>query len=304
MKKYLIPIILFTLVTLFFTFPICFRINDAVYGPLYGTDSRGTIWQLWWAHYAFNNNLDYKIQSTVAAPFGNDMNYIPDGFLWLLMTRWLPIVTNEIFTYNFILLLSFVLSGLFAYLLAYFITKDKMASFLSGLIFAFCPYHFQRTWEHFSLAQIQWPLLYVFAILRLQKSFNWKNCVLFLISASLVLHLEFNYAYIMFIFTLLFFMFIILDNLIQNALGFSRNIKIFLNTAKLQFLFFLKFIFLGLCFLLINSTFVWSVVKSIFIAPKTSAVSADIGFRPFHYLFSQSARILNYLIPSSANPFL
>jgi len=278
--------------------------DTAVYGPLYGTDSRGTIWQLWWSNYAFKNGLDYTFHSVVAAPYGNDVSYFPEGLFWSLIIRWLPIITNEIFAFNLVLLLSFILASVFIYLITYSITKDRLVSFVSGIIFGFCPYHFQRTWEHFSLAQIQWPAFYLFSLLRLYKTFNWKDILIFILASTLVVHLEFNYAYIMAVLTLFFFIFIFIDNFRRNLLDSSRNVKNFLIEANLCARFLLKFISVGLLGLLINFSFVWKIVQSIFVAPQLSAATADLKIRPFHYLFTQSARILSYIVPSSANPIL
>ncbi|MFC1709915.1 hypothetical protein ACFL2J_07670 [Candidatus Omnitrophota bacterium] len=304
MKKYIIPISIFFILTIIFTFPLIFKFNSAVYGPLYGTDSRGTIWQLWWGRYSYEHNLDYKLQTTVAAPFGNDEGNLPYGFLFLLIMRLLPIVSNEIFAYNFTLFMSFVLSCLFIYLLTFSITKDKTSSLISGIIFGFCPYHFQRTWEHFTLAQIQWPALYLFSLLGLYKVFNWKSVLLFIFASTCVLHLEFNYTFIILILTLLFFVFIF-SNILKKAIFKQlKGNEVISNLLFKEVVKSGKIFFAGFLFLLINGAFLWAIVKAAFFLTQASPETAEMTSRPFRYLFTQSARPLSYFVPSSANPIL
>jgi hypothetical protein len=278
--------------------------NTAVYGPLYGTDSRGTIWQLWWGKYSYQNGLNYSFHSTIAAPFGNDVSSYPNGFLWLIIVKWLPILTNEILAYNLVLILSFILSYLFVYLATFTITRNCLAAFVSGLIFSLSPYHFQRSWEHFSLAQIQWVALFLFTLLQIYKKFNLKTLVLFILSATLILHMEFNYAYIVFVLTILFIIFIISDNLLRFFFVKKDNRKELSLELIKNIKFIGKIVFAGFAALLINLPFISVIFKAAFIVPKESSSLAEMGQRPFHYLFSQSARILDYFIPSSANPIL
>lgn len=304
MKKHILPIAGFVLITILFTFPIYSQLNTAIYGPLYGSDSRGTIWQLWWSSYAYKHNLDYSFHSIVAAPYGSDASGLPTGFLWELITRWLPILTNEIFAYNFVLILSFILACLFIYFIAFLITKNIFASFVSGIIFGFCPYHFQRAWGHFSLAQIQWPALYFLSLLMLYEKFSWKNTIIFIVSFSLVLHMEFNYTYIMGVLTFLFFIFILIDNQKQYLIGRSRDLKLFFKNLGSRLKLIGKFISVGFLAAIVNFSLIWSIIRAAFIAPRLSSVPVDMGQRPFHYLFSQSARLLSYFVPSGANPVL
>lgn len=303
MKKHILPVVVFILLTLYFTFPIFLNMNSAVYGPLDGTDSRGTIWQLWWGRYSHEKSLDYTLHSTIAAPYGNDVSSIPNGFLWTVIVRWLPSLTNEIFTYNFVLIISFILSCLFVYLVTFSITKNVMSSFFSGLIFGFCPYHFQRSWEHFTLAQIQWVALYLFALIRIHKTFNWKNVILFILSSTLVLHMEFNYTYIVFMLTVLFIVFVFLDNILQYFSCSPRQANRLFSSVVFNLKFVGKFVFASLLCLIVNFSLVLGIFRAAFIIPKSVAV-AEMGQRPFHYLFSQSASVFNYLVPSSSNPVL
>ena len=211
-KKYytiIVSFFSFAILTIIFTYPVIFKMSTGMYGPFYGTDSRGTVWDFWWLKYAWANNLNCQLTSMYAYPFGAKISVISSSPLNISFYKWLTILTNEIFTYNFILLLGFLLSAVFTYYLVYFLTKNRTVSFISGMIFAFCPYHFNKAWEHFGLAQTFWIPLYSLALLKLWKKPVFKNSLLAAIVFSLMLAFELSYAYIMSVFTLGFIIFVL-----------------------------------------------------------------------------------------------
>ena len=133
-KKEFFISLAFIFLILVFTHPIIFKMSTAIYGKVLGTDNRGTIWGFWWLKYAWSNNLPVNFTNMYAYPFGAVMATVNNSSLSLLTYRWLTILTDEIFTYNFILLLGFLLSGIATYFLTYKFTKNKIASAISGLI--------------------------------------------------------------------------------------------------------------------------------------------------------------------------
>ncbi len=69
---------------------------------------------------------------------------------------------NLIFTYNFLWLLSFFLSGLGAYFLIFHLTRCRLSSFISSLIFAFSPVNMAHI-SHLELLFSAWlPLCFLF----------------------------------------------------------------------------------------------------------------------------------------------
>jgi len=301
--KYLLPLLVFLIPVIFFTLPVIFNMGSMVYGPLYGTDSRGTIWQMWWSVYSFKNNLPYTFHSIVAAPFGNDVSGFPEGPLWSLVIRWLPILAGEIAAYNIMIMLSFVLAGFLVYLITYQITHHRGAALISGLIYSFCPYHFQRAWEHFSLAQIQWPAFYFLMLLALLKQPCRKHMLFFTLAAVVLFQLEFNYFYIGVMCTLAVIVFLFFDVIIQNLMMRNRSLEVFKKEFKKTVRFVGWLLLSGVVFIVVNMPLLWQLLKAT--APSASANEATgLVERPFHYLFSHSARLLCYFLPSSANPVL
>lgn len=283
----------FIFITLIATYPVIFKINNSIYGPLYGTDNLATLWHLWWPKYAWLHHLSAKFIPISASPFGVDFSKIPLSLGCAFFFRWSVILANEIFVFNFVLLLSFFISAVIMYYLVYRFTKNRVASAVSGIIFAFCPYHFNRAWEHFLLAQIQWLPLYALMLLNLWKKPVLKNALFAALAFALVIVFDFSYAYIMSVFTLGFLVFVFL---------YRWRDKIKCQVQKSTWRVVKMTVMAMLLAMLIHFPTLYSIFKTILFVPKTEAIAIQGYVRPFHYLFTHSARPLSYLLPASAHP--
>jgi hypothetical protein len=104
------------------------------------SDVLESVWGIWWWRHALLDLHQWPLQISA-------LNY-PDGLyfpLYPLMAQAyvfaLPLaaLTSPVFTYNVLLLLSLVASGLAGYALCREISGDALASFVGGLIWAFFP---------------------------------------------------------------------------------------------------------------------------------------------------------------------
>jgi len=281
----------FVALSLLLTYPLIFRMGSSFYG--YRGDPLGVIYGLWRMKYAWKHHLPYYFNALVASPFGVDYR----GGLQLpflqFLAKWLTIFTNEIFAYNLIILLTFPLAGITMYYLVYRFTKNKVAGFFSGIIFAFSPYHFAHSWAHQGLANIQWMPLYVLLLFRLEEKRTYGNAVLcglvFVVNAFFDPH----YGYFMAVFTGAFLLFKLLYRGREYAGGanprsFLRGVQVGLVAAAAALALFLPFQYRAL--------------KAAFLEPKTE-VSSSLGYaRPFKDLFYRSAKPLNYLLPAVEHP--
>lgn len=298
LKSYYQEILIFSgfiLLTLIATYPIIFRIHTSVYGPLYGTDCEGTLWGLWWLKYAWLNHAPPNFISIIVYPFGADFSKILILGCFFLF-KWAVILTNEIFVYNSSLLFSFFISAVTMYYLVYQFTKNRVASVVSGIIFAFCPYHFNRTWEHFLLAQIQWIPLYSLTLLNLWRKPRFKNALFTTLAFTLVITFDPSYTYIMSIFTLGFMIFTAIYRWRDKLGSVNRQLR----ELSLQVI---KMTMIALFFtMILNLLIFYPTLKIMLIVPKTETIVALGYVRPFSYLFTHSARPLSYLLPASAHP--
>lgn len=160
----------YAVLTVFMTWPIVANLATEVPG---GGDAWQHIWNLWWVKHA--------LLTLHTNPYHTDLLYYPGGvnlyFHTLVLTAGLTAIPlqvlglNLITSYNLILLSTYVLAGLGAYLLCRYLTGNPWASFVGGLVFAFAPYHSAHLFGHMNLASLQWIPFYVLLLL---KALDWR----------------------------------------------------------------------------------------------------------------------------------
>jgi len=274
------------------TYPLILRMGSSFYG--YRGDPLGVIYDLWRMKYAWQHNLPYYFNTLVASPFGVDYSGgIRIPFL-VFFGKWLTILTNEIFAYNLIILLSFPLAGVTMYYLVHRFTKNKVAAFFSGIIFAFSPYHFAHAWAHLGLANIQWMPLYALLLFRLDENRTYGNAVLCAVAFTLNAFFDPHYGYFMVVFTGAFLLFKLLYGWKHHRWSASGRRSLF------------KGIKVGLVGVIaalgIILPFQYRVLKTAFLGPKTPTIAAQGYRRPFNDLFYRSAKPLDYLLPAVEQP--
>ncbi len=299
-KQFFLIVAFFLILALAATYPVVFKMNTSVYGPLYGTDNRGVIWNFWWLDYCLKHGLNHRTVTVLAYPHGIDYSAKPYFPLYDAIFAKLTDLTNKFFAYNLALLSSFVLSALFAFFAVYFLTGSIEAGMISGLIFGFSPYHFNKAWEHFSLAQIQWIPLYTLALLALLKKPGIKNAAFAALSFTLIMAFDFSYVYIMGVFTIGLAVFLLFYNW-----RFRIKPSLRINQPQWKIRPFETIIFLfcsAILISLINFAVLYPIVKTMFFTVKKSAATAYVYERPLVNLITHSARPLSYFLPASAHP--
>jgi hypothetical protein len=171
--RWLWALVAYTLLTVFMTWPIAANLATEVPG---GGDAWQHIWNLWWVKHA--------LLTLHTNPYHTDLLYYPDGvnlyFHTLVLTAGLTAIPLQlaglglITSYNLILLSTYVLAGLGAFLLCRYLTRNSWASFVGGLVFAFAPYHSAHLFGHMNLASLQWIPFYVLLLL---KAIEWPSAL-------------------------------------------------------------------------------------------------------------------------------
>ena len=122
------------------------------------------IWNLWWVNTAIGQPsvhpsiwhtdlLHFPFGTTLLGQTLNPFN----GLMALPLLRFLPLVQ----AHNIIVVFSFVMSGVTAYWLAYYLTRSFWGSLLAGYIFTFSSYHFAHYYGHLNLVSMEWIPLFV-----------------------------------------------------------------------------------------------------------------------------------------------
>lgn len=207
LNEILLVIFLFTVFTIWFTYPLILVMNDSVHDE---GDSVANLWLL-------TRNMNKLLYDRGEFFYSDDVFY-PEGFylasgeMYITETLMgLPVyllTSNSIFTYNFILIVSFVLSGLGMYILTKFYTKNSLSAFLSAFIFTFCSYKSTHLFQ-LQLLSIQWLPFTVFYFHKMLSEKKLKYAILSAVFFSLQVLSSVYYAVFTGIFLIFYFLFMI-----------------------------------------------------------------------------------------------
>jgi hypothetical protein len=216
MKAKLCSDLLVLAVYLFFTLILLYpfsalNISTQLIGD--GGDTFQGLWDLWWVRRSVLSLANPFMTNYVFYPIGADLYVHALSSAAGFLTIPFQLTFGLIFSYNLLLILSFVLAGYGAYRFAYYLTTDKKASFFSGLVFGFSAYHFAQSWGHLNLFSIEWIPFYLLFLFKMRKEASLKNAffaVFFLVLAALMADLE--YAVFLGLFTLMLLVYDLLFN--------------------------------------------------------------------------------------------
>ena len=196
------------------TYPLLFKINKVLMAKISevpGGDANLFLWYMWIFKQAIIN---------LKNPFYTDMIFYPNGasLLWssvstlnMLISFPLQFIFSTVTIYNLLYLLTFILAGWGAYLLLLHLTKDKLASFIGGCIFAFTPSHFVHD-NQLCYASIQWIPFFMLYFIKLFEKPRVKYAVL---SAIFLVFTALSSLYYM-VFTLFFILLFLVYKLVKN----------------------------------------------------------------------------------------
>ncbi|MFC1498005.1 hypothetical protein ACFLS1_06005 [Verrucomicrobiota bacterium] len=183
LKELGLPLVGFMLLTILLTYPVFLNISTCFMGD--GYDGFQNAWNLWWVKTALTKNF--------TNPYFTEYLHHPNGvtllfhtlnpFNGLISIPLQPFFRMEI-VYNVIVFFSFIMSGIGMYILAFYLTKNKFASLIAGIIYTFCPYHMAHALGHLQLIAMEWIPFYIFFLLKLLQEPERKNilwCSFFLI---------------------------------------------------------------------------------------------------------------------------
>jgi hypothetical protein len=165
-RNNILTFLAYSVLSIIFTYPVAFS-SDEIPGV---ADVYQFLWILWWFKKAF---------LSFANPYYTTYMFYPNG-VNLAFTELTPfnsivsIPLQQLFgliaAYNILWIFSFIVSGYGTFLLVKYLTRDSRAAFVSGLIFAFCPYHFAHAMGHLNLITTEWiPFFVLFFIKTLNE---------------------------------------------------------------------------------------------------------------------------------------
>ena len=171
-------LLLYALLTIAMTYPAVLFLRTRVMGG--PEDNFHFLWELWYvAHALFDLHKSPFFDPDVFVPFGYSLIRNQDlspGTVLLFSP--LTHFFGEVFTYNFLILGSFVLTAFGVYLLARELWANRAAAVLAGIIVGFCPYRFAHAEGHLSIVSTEWIPFFFLYLERLISKPRPKNAIL------------------------------------------------------------------------------------------------------------------------------
>jgi len=159
-KMGLLPLIFYSIFFCILTYPLILQFSTHFFADQ--GDGLQNVWNIWWVNKALTE-LHQPLWQTYYLHYpygisllGHTLNPF-NGFMGILLLKFLSLIE----THNFIVVFSFVIGGLIAFLLAYYFTKSYWSSIIAGFIFTFSNYHFAHAQGHLQLVSLEWIPLFV-----------------------------------------------------------------------------------------------------------------------------------------------
>lgn len=294
-KKSLLVVLLFILLTAAFTYPLAPKIASVIPGFFSTDEPYGTLWDYWRVGFSLDHHLSLHYTYLIATPFGFDMfgtgaDYYLHWFLRNLLAR----LTSPVISYNLQIFFNFVLTGVMIFLLGRKIGLKTSYALFSGIIFAFCPYQFARSWQHLSLTFNCLIALCLFTLIRLREYPVRANKIIFLLSLLLVFSFDYTIMYSTMVALAVFIIYAFIS-------GWKTKLKD-INRLYKDGLFLLRVIGLTALAMIVLLPQMLAVFKNITTTLDSSSFVARTYVKNFGDLFPQSARPLSYILPSISHP--
>ena len=281
-KKTIIFILLiYTLLTLILTYPTVFKINTHIPGDLIAgadEDAWHDLWSFWWIKKSLTSLSNPYFTDYLYYPNGVNLAFLEMSFFNSFLSIPLQLFFNLTTIYNLLFFFHYIIAALGAYLLVYYLTKNKYASFIAGFIFAFSPYHTIHSIGNFSLQSIGWIPFFILYFIKIFDEKTIKNVVLATIFLLFISLSNLYYGIYSIIFSILFIFYVFFYN------------KLKLKKIPLKYLM-LMFVL----FFIIILPFVYPLVEEIFLGHTYIYNSPTFSI-------AHSADLMSFITPNWLHP--
>jgi hypothetical protein len=194
-KMALVPLLVYSLAFTVLTFPLITLFSSHFFADT--KDGLQNVWNIWWVNKSVTelHQLPWHTH-LLHYPYG--ISLLPhtlnpfNGFISIPLLRIMSLEQ----AHNLIVIFSFIVGGLTAFLLTYRFTAAYWPSIIAGFIFTFSNFHFAHAQGHLQLVSLEWiPLFLLLWYSLLEQPRVWTG---FGASATLFLVLLCDYYYFFF----------------------------------------------------------------------------------------------------------
>jgi len=232
-KKYILVIFLYIILTVILTYPVAFTIGTHIPGL---GDAFQWMNTLWHSNFALSHPEITSLthNNMIFFPTGVPWMPFPSAFNQLITLLLLPVFQIQVI-YSLVWLLTFVLAALGAFALVRYLTQNDYAAFISGIIFAFTPYHFAHGMGHISAITIQWIPFCALFFMKVYREGGLKNCFFAAFFYILVAMSDLQYMVYTGIFIAILFLY-------EHFLSLQKNKRLIFDYHKS---IFIKYLIIG-----------------------------------------------------------
>lgn len=264
---------------------LCFVIAGSVAGLLgqrllaAKSDVCFSTWSLWVAH---EEGHEANHTHMVNFPFGAGIELHPLQILNTVPTVWLASISSEVFAVNFVLLMSFVFSGIFTMALIHTLTKRVAPSIVCGLAYMILPYNVAASHHYLSLARVEVFPLFLLSLVWFLRRPRWFSVAAVLLVQFFSFSVDAHYGLFTFLILLVFLSVYLFY---QGERGWSSP-----SLSRVA----------GALALAVSAagTGVWRFLRA-----AEGKGEFALG-KPFEQLYAYSARVWDYFVPPAHHPLL
>jgi hypothetical protein len=185
--------ILYAIITLVYFYPTLPTFATAMIGP--AEDNMACIWTLaYGSRHLIGPGTSFV--SDLFYPEGASFYYHAWSVYNLMLFSLLKPMFSAAASYNLLMMLTFPLSGLSAFMLIRYLTGNRWLALMGGFLFAFNPAHLERAQHHLNIATIQFLPLFVLYYVRCIRESSWR--LLAAAGAALLLNAIVDWNYLLF----------------------------------------------------------------------------------------------------------
>lgn len=191
-KRSLAVLAIFSVLTVLYFYPVFSEFGSALIGP--PEDNTMFLWLQWYGVRAiWDPLLEFFHTRLMYHPEGMGLWYANYFYTGVAMAAVFQPVFGLVASYNLIVLLSFVLAGVWTYKLLSELTGDRTASLYGAFVYAFNPLHFAHSLHHPSVAAIHFIPLFILFLIRAHRGGGWRDRLAAAAALALTAYSEWNY---------------------------------------------------------------------------------------------------------------
>lgn len=138
-------------------------------------DRDQNLWNLWWVRYALLHGQNPYVTNMIWYPTPISLYYHTlNIFNGLLATPLLSIFSLTT-VYNIIVLFSFVMGGYGAFLLVYYLCRNRWAALVGSVVFAYSAYHIATMRSLLQLVSLEWVPFFLLFLLQAVYRPDWES---------------------------------------------------------------------------------------------------------------------------------